>query len=154
VNPADSSIWLTVRNCPEGFQYQSLCYARIGPGGGKIEYESLAVTDSETGVKISLDAFQRTGISFSGKNRLLVFDINGEADYFFDVDLGAMAAKKLTFKQPDGKTILPHALQWGPDGESVMMIYDGSVWVKIPGVDQPFPIAVGFFVYNPAVWVP
>jgi hypothetical protein len=143
-----------VRTCPDDIARKSLCYARIVPGSGKIEYETLTVNDSEKGNNISLEVFQKPSVRFSKNNHVLIFDSSGESDFFFDVDLGAMVAKKIIYKEPEGQTIMPHSFQCGPNGNSYAIVYDGSVWVKLPDVEQPFPVANGFFVYNPAVWLP
>ena|GEM_PF-2048926 len=153
-NPADSSIWMMVRSCPDGIAHKSFCYARIVPGVGGVKYDSISVKDSEKGTESSFDFFRKIEIRFSKKSRLLIFDKSGESDYFFDVDIKSAISRKIYFKQPDGKLIMPRELQWGPDGESIAFNYDGCVWLKIPSVDQPFPLANGFSVLSAAVWVP
>jgi hypothetical protein len=153
-NPADSSIWLTVRSCPDGVIHQSLCYARIAPDAGKIEYKTIAVNDAVTGRKITFEIFQKPGIRFSGNGHLLIYDGDAENDYFYDVALDTMTAGKRAYKQPDGKNIIPRDVQWGLAGKAYAMNYEGNVWVKIPDVEQPFPAVTGFSVFSAVIWIP
>lgn len=151
-NPVDRTIWITVRECPKEMSDGSFCYASYNPATKKLEYKSLGLKDLNKGYFLSLEMFIKKYITFSKNGRLIVYDGNGDSDFFFVVDVEAKTAEKRYFRQPDGTAISPANVQWGPDNESIAMNYKGNVWVKIPDVEQPFPAVVGYFIDSPVSW--
>jgi len=153
-NPADSSIWISVRRCPDEAPRGNFCYGRIDPLSGKMEFGALSIKYPARAERVPIDSFGKPAIHFSPDGRLLIYDAEEANDYFFEVDTKTQTAEKLSFKKPDGSSIMPRNLQSGPRPGFYSMELKGNVWVKIPDEEQPFPVAGNFSASGPVAWIP
>ncbi|HOO55220.1 MAG TPA: tetratricopeptide repeat protein [bacterium] len=153
-DPSDNSIWLTFKNCPTTQEQSGLCYAHVVPEKPEIDLYDLTAKNISDDSMVPFNMMSEPRISFSPDgNLLLVYDNGSGSEIFYIIDMAAGYAEPHSFERENGKKFVPRNMQWGLDNSTFSMTIMGSIWVKIPETDFPFPAVIGHFVDSNVAWM-